>query len=112
MLQPLTKQELDQYIALQDRVYLYAESIAEVYTGLKQSETVQSVKIANGYVNVEAQYSFDTTETINHWFPADFLTKSLDEIRGIRAAQEKSVADQWEKKEYEEYQRLKAKFEK
>lgn len=112
MLQPLTKQELDQYIALQDRVYLYAESIAEIYTGLKQSETVQSVKIANGYVNVEAPDSFDTTETINHWFPADFLTKSLDEIRGIRAAQEKSVADLNEKKEYEEYLRLKAKFEK
>ena len=102
MLPPLTKEELDQYIALQDRVYRYAESIAKIYSGMSRWENVDSVRIENGTVAVGTTY----------WFPADLLTKTLDEIRGIRAAEEKSVADQKEIKEYQEYLRLKEKFEK
>lgn len=112
MLQPLTKEELAQYIALQDRVYLYAESVAEIYSGMSQGENVDSVRIENETVAVDTTYSFDPQERCTHWFPADLLTKTLDEIRGIRAAEEKSVADQKEIKEYQEYLRLKAKFEK
>ena len=112
MLPPLTKEELGQYIALQDRVYLYAESIAEIYAGLTQGENVESVRVENNLVTVEATYSFDANERTAHYFPADLLTKTLDEIRAIMAAEEKSCAVARERKEYEEYLRLKAKFEK
>lgn len=112
MLSPLTKEELVQYIALQDRVYLYAESIAEIYSGLSQGENVEAVRIENETVSVNTTYSFEPLETNTHYFPAAFLTKSLDEIRGFKEEEKKIVSDQKEKKEYEEYMRLKAKFEK
>ena len=112
MLSPLTKEELAQYIALQYRVYLYAESIAEIYAGMSRGENLEAVRVEDNFVTVEATYSFDANERTAHYFPVDFLTKTLDEIRNIRAAEEKSVAAQKEIKEYEAYQRLKEKFEK
>lgn len=111
MLQPLTKGELAQYIALQDRVYEYANYIAPVCVGLNIWEDIKSVQIEDGLATVDTQYE-DGERCRSRYFPADFLTKTLDEIRGIRAAEEKSVAAQKEINEHEEYLRLKAKFEK